>query len=539
MDDRLSDDRPPEPPSPSQVGTGAPLEGPGTRAEVPGDDPAAAAAREDDPAAAAAPPGAERVGRRAGKNTLIRAVGEIVGKLASLVLFGALARAVGQAEIGIFVFAFAYLQIVTMPVGLGMDRLLVRRVAKDRSRLEELMDVLGVKVAVGIPVALAGVGLIALGGYDERTLATVALLAPGLLIDSFARSLFSIFTAVERSGLLSVSVVVQRVLAAALGLVALGVGLGVVAVAATYTIGATAGLVVAGVLAARRVGLPAVAVRRSEWRRLSRLSLPFAVQDIFGVLLAKVDVVILSLLATEAAVGRYGGAYRLLEATFFLTSSVNGAFAAMYTYLGPTSDPSLSAVVQRSIKLLLAFLTPCAVVLGVLAEPVSVAFLGAGFEQAAVPLRLLAPSVVLIGVVYLGTSLLVSRGNPRAMVVLSGVGVALNVVLNLMLVPALGDRGAAAAMLLTEIALATVVLVLARRAVGSLRWASMAVGPIVAGLVMGLAMAPVADSLLPALPLGVAAYFAVLVGVERLLSPDDLRFVVNVLRRRITLRAGA
>ncbi|MCA1680510.1 MAG: oligosaccharide flippase family protein [Actinobacteria bacterium] len=215
-------------------------------------------------------------------------------------------------------------------------------------------------------------------------------------------------------------------MAAALGLIALAAGLGVVAVAGTYTLGATVGLLVAVLLAARRVGLPRVATSRRSWRRLTRLSLPYGVQDVFGVLLAKVDIVILSLLASQAAVGRYGGAYRLLEATFFLASSVNGAFAAMYTYLGPATDPPLGAVVQRSIKLLLVLLVPCAVVLGVLAEPVSVAFLGGDFERAAEPLRLLAPTVVLIGLVYLATSLLVSRGNPRRMVVISAAGVTVN-----------------------------------------------------------------------------------------------------------------
>ncbi len=481
---------------------------------------------------------AEGVGKRAGKNTLVRAVGEIVGKLASLVLFGALARAVGPAEVGIFVFAFAYLQIVTMPVGLGLDRLLVRRVARDRSRLGELTDVLTVKVVVGVPVAVLGVLIIHLLGYDATTRAAVALLAPGLLIDSFARSVFSIFTAVEQSGLLSISVVVQRVLAAALGLVALAAGLGVVAVAGTYTLGAAVGLLLAVILAARRVGLPRVATSRRSRRRLTRLSLPYAVQDVFGVLLAKVDIVILSLLASEAAVGRYGGAYRLLEATFFLASSVNGAFAAMYTYLGPTTDPPLGAVVQRSMKLLLVVLVPCAVVLGVLAEPISVAFLGGDFKTAAEPLRLLAPAVVLIGVVYLATSLLVSRGNPRRMIVISAAGVALNVLLNLTLVPTLGDRGTAAAMLLTEVALAAVVVLLAAREVGGLRWASMVGGPMLAGLAMGFAMLPFDAALFPALPLGAVVYAAALVVVERALDPKDLRFVVGLLRGRLAFRPG-
>jgi O-antigen/teichoic acid export membrane protein len=425
------------------------------------------------------------------------------------------------------------MQIVTMPVGLGLDRLLIRRVARDRSRLRELMDVLSLKVVVGIPVALLGILAIVLLGYDSTTVATVALLAPGLLADSFARSVFGIFTAYEESSLLSLSLVVQRVLAATLGLGALALGFGVIAVAATFTAGTATGLLMAIALAARRIGLPPVRISRRRWRLLTGQSLPFAVQDIFGVLLAKLDVVILALLASEAAVGRYGGAYRLLEATFFLSSSVNGAFAAMYSYLGPTTDPPVAAVAQRSIKLLLFLLVPCAVTLGVLAEPVTVLFLGEGFRGAAEPLRLLAPAVVLMGLVYLATSMIVSRGNPRRIVKLTAGAVAVNVTLNVLLIPILGDRGAAGAMVLTEIALTAVLLPIAVRRVGHLRWASMLAGPLLAGLAMGVAMLPLADSLLPALPIGAAVYALVLLAVERAVDPSDVRFVSGLLRKRL------
>ena len=51
---------------------------------------------------------AERAGRRAAKNTIVRALGEIVGKGASLVLFAVLAREVGDDGVGAYVLAFAF-----------------------------------------------------------------------------------------------------------------------------------------------------------------------------------------------------------------------------------------------------------------------------------------------------------------------------------------------------------------------------------------------------------------------------------------------
>lgn len=478
----------------------------------------------------------ERAGERAAKNTAVRAVGEILGKLASLVLFAALARSVGQAGLGVYVFAFAWVQIATMPTGLGLDRHFLRRVAKDRSRVDELVNVIALKLALAVPVVAVSFLLIFLVEDDPDTRAAVFLLTPGLLMDSLARSLFAMFNAFERGELLAASVVVQRFAAAGLGLAALAAGFGVVTVAGTYTAGAAIGLVVAIALFRHGIGVPRMWVARRVWRQLAVRSLPFATQDILGVLMSRIDAVILALLATQAAVGRYGAAYRLLEATFFLTSSINGAFAAMYTYLGRDTEPTVQAVFQRSIKMSLTFLVPCAVMLGVLAEPICTLIFGDDFASAAEPLRLLAPTVVLISLVYLSSSLIVSRRNPMTMVAVTGGMVALNVGLNAVLIPASADEGAALAMLITEAVGAAVALGVAAAVVGGLRWASMAVSPLAAGAAMAMPMVLLEDVLPAALAAGGVVYVTVFVALERIVSPVDLQFVGGMLRRRLPSR---
>src|SRR5688572_2511981 len=81
-----------------------------------------------------APSSREQTGTRAAKNVGVRALAEIVGKLATLILFGVMARELGETRFGIFIFALAYLGIVITPVGLGMDPYLLRVVAADRAR---------------------------------------------------------------------------------------------------------------------------------------------------------------------------------------------------------------------------------------------------------------------------------------------------------------------------------------------------------------------------------------------------------------------
>jgi O-antigen/teichoic acid export membrane protein len=475
----------------------------------------------------------ERAGERAALNTVTRAVGEIVGKLASLVLFAALAREVGESELGVYVFAFAWAQIATIPIGLGFDRYVLRRFARERFAVHELFfNVITLKLLRSVPVTAISFAAVSLLGYDAQTRTAVYILTLGLLLDSTARTLFATFNAFERGTLVAATVVVQRFAAAGLGLLALAAGGGVIAVSATFTVGTAVGLGLGFLLMRRSIGIPRASLDRERQRELRQVSRGYAVQDVLGTLLAKLDAVLLSLLATNAAVGRYGAAYRLLEATFFLSSAVNGAFAAMYAYLERDTRPTIRAAFERSVKLALAALVPCAVAFGVLAEPFCRLFFGKELENAAEPLRLLAPAMVFLGLVTLSSSLLISRRRPAVLVRIMTAAVILNVALNLALIPGLDGNGAAAAMLITAAVLAGLVLFEAVRTVGGVSWGAMVAGPLAAGAAMALPVVALEGTPALALAAGVAAYGAVLFLVERTLNPGDLRFVLAMLRRR-------
>jgi O-antigen/teichoic acid export membrane protein len=478
-----------------------------------------------------------RAGERAVANAAVRAVAEIVGKLGSLVLFAVLARVVGPSDLGDFVFALAWAEVTLTPVGLGIDRYLLRRLAEEPSSLGDyLFNAFGLKLSRSIPVVAVSFVVVNLLGYDAQTCVAVYVLTVGLLMDSLDRTLNSVFNAAERGGLVAAGILVQRLSAAALGLAALAAGLGVVAVCVTYSIGAALRLGLSLVLLARRLELPSPRFPAWARRELRSRGFPYAVQDIFGLVLARFDVVILSWFATSAAVGTYGAAYRLFEATLFLSISLYGAFAAQYTYLGLDTRPTVGLVFSRSVKLSLALLVPCAVAFGLLAEPLCRLFFGAELESAAEPLRIIAPIVVLHGIIVLGGSLVVARVDPRPVVVATGIAAALNLGLNLALIPSLEGNGAALAMLVAEAVLAGALLVIAVRVVGGVRVIPMVAAPGLAGAALAAVLLPLGGTLWAAVIAGAAIYIVVYVIVDRRLSPGDIEAVGSMIRRRVPSR---
>ena len=477
---------------------------------------------------------AARAGERAARNTGVRALGEIVGKLASLVLFAVLAREVGAAHLGTFVFALAWGEVAMTPVGLGLDRYMLRQVARDRANLDGLFwNALYLKLVRGGALLALSVPVVFLFGYEGEQRAAILLVTAGTLLDTLARTHQSAFNAYERGELVEVSIVVQRMVAAALGLAALAAGYGVVAVSLAFAVGALARLALSAVLLARRIRRPAFTFPAERRTELRKSSVPFVAQDLFGLVMSRADILLLAALATDAVVGVYGAAYRLIDATAFVATALSGAFSAMYTYLGPDTVPTIRSVFQRSLKVGLALLTPVAVAYAVLAVPIVTAFFGDELEDAADPLRLLAPVVPLYTLVVLSGSLVVSRRAPRDIVPVVAAAAIANLALNLALVPPLDDTGAALAMLASELLYVVLALRLAVPAAGGTDWRSMLAGPLAGGVAMVAPML-LLDGIWPvAVVAGTAVYVAVAAVVDRLVDPGDLRFVVDIFRRRL------
>lgn len=482
----------------------------------------------------------EAAGARAAKNTAVRAAGEIVGKLGSLVLFAFLARETGASGVGVYVFALAWGEVAMAPVGLGIDRYMLRRVAGDRSTLDGFFwNALYLKVARGVPVTVLSFLLVLALGFDHTKAWTVGIIVLGVLLDSFSRTFIYTFNAFERGELVAIVITTQRILAAALGLLALALGYGVVAVAAGFAIGNAVQLALGFALLFAKVRRPAATLPREPRAELRRRSFPFLAEDIFGLVLARIDVLMLSALATSAVVGIYGSAYRLIDATTFIVVALSGAFTAMYTYLGHDTTPSLQAVFQRSIKLAMTLLLPIAVAFAVVSEPLCRAFFGDELASAGDPLRLLAPVVVLFGVIVMSTNLVVSRSDPMRVVRVVAIVAVVNLALNAALIPPYDEEGAAIAMLASEILYVLLALRLAVPLAGGVQWRPTLAAPLAAGAVMTLAMLPVSGLLVPALVLGTAVYLAAFVAVESLVDPADLRFVANLVSSRLPGRSRA
>jgi O-antigen/teichoic acid export membrane protein len=466
-------------------------------------------------------------------NTGFRAVADIGSKIASIALYVVMARRLGDAGFGVFTFGMAFVTLVTTFANLGQQAILTREVARDRSRVHEYFaNTLSLQLTLSIPALILATGVGALLGFESDTRAVVLLLGIAVVAEALMSTCFAVFQAYERLGFIPIVLLAQRWATAAVGIAALAFGAGVVTVSAIYLGGALGGLAMALYYVVARVARPRWEVRVRRWLPLMRVALPVGIAGVFATILFRIDVAMLGSFESDAVVGQYGAAYRLLESTLFISWSIGTAVYPVFSRLSRTTATPIGSVFQAGLKLALALTLPLAVGAAVLAYPMMELLYGEEFRDGASALILLAPTIVLYPPTYLAAYVLISQDRQAALAWVYGLATVLNIGLNLVLIPRYSLDGAAFATSFCELLTAVLMAGLAIRVAGGVNLRSVMVGSVLASVLAGAVMALLDGQVILAVAASVPVYLGALVLYERRFHPDDYLRMMSFLRRR-------
>jgi O-antigen/teichoic acid export membrane protein len=185
----------------------------------------------------------------------------------------------------------------------------------------------------------------------------------------------------------------------------------------------------------------------AHWRECARATLRFGFEAYFAnllwVLLLRADSMLLGYYSGAAAVGIYSVAVLFAELIWYLSRALTTALSPRIARGTPAEAIALTHRAARSV---LWAVIVAAVGMALLIRPVVQLIFGSAFSSSVRPFLLLLPGIVL-GALASPLSLYFTqhRGRPRINALISGVGLALNIGLNIFWIPRYGISGAAAA----------------------------------------------------------------------------------------------
>lgn len=475
---------------------------------------------------------------RTARAIVVLATAEITGKLGTLVVVVGAARLLSLADFGRFSVALGVGAMAAVLPSWGFDTLVIQRGAVDRTVVPRLLaDVLAARAALSVgtlAVLAAALGmpdLLGLPGLPATVAVASGCVVAACLVETLTDAYRAVAVAWQAQGVIAMMLSVQRALAAALTVLALAVWRNLLALSAAYLLATLVGLVAMAIGVGRLGARPRRdLVSRRGLRALAGSSWSIGVHSVASMALFRVDGVLLAVLAGAAAAGRYAAAYRLLETVVFVCWTVSRAvFPMMAT---AAADWQVRRGAERGLAVLAAVFAPYAAVMWCRGGDVLRLLYGEEFARTGVPvLAWLAPAPLLFGAAYLAAHALLAGGPCRLVLVGSLGALAVNIGLNLALIPRYGPVGAAVA---TSVSYAVEVALL-QPAVNARSGRPALVRPLLpavlaAGLAAAVLLLPL--PLLPALGAAGAVYLLAWSALARWLDAEQLDVVRGVLTRR-------
>ena len=227
--------------------------------------------------------------------------------------------------------------------------------------------------------------------------------------------------------------------------------------------------------AARSSGLaiPRPRLHAPTVRLLLAYGLPYAAYSIVQNFSNRFDYILLRLFGSASAVGVYSIAVGQGELLWILPTAVGFVlFPRIASFV--RADPERAAVETAKLLRWSVLLTAAgAVVLALLARPLTRIVYGTPFLAAVEPLRILLVGIVASSFLQVLSSLLLGSGRLRLLIQTTAVGFALNLSLNVALIPRFGMNGAAVSSGISYTVTGLLLAFATRRAVPALRGQTM------------------------------------------------------------------
>jgi O-antigen/teichoic acid export membrane protein len=383
------------------------------------------------------------------RNTFYIFFSQVTQKLVNVVFVTVAARLLGAQGYGEFLLVSAMVLVTTAFANFGIRPMVVRMISRQRERTGELLSNV---LALRFLLALCAYGILlafvhAVSYPPERRVLT-AIAGTAILVNVMRDSLDAVLVAHQRMKLLGVLAALSAFTATVVGIAVLWFGFGLRWLFATNVgIDACFLLLIAGLIRRRIVRFRAQFDPKVVKEVLVGC-LPFLLAFLLGFMDTKVDILMLSLMSgpidSDLAIGYYGPAHTILMAVMLLPRSLNQVLIPVVSQKIYVEQAVVRDVIEKATKfVLLSVSFPLILVTSMFPGEVVAILFGPQYEPTAKALAILGWAYGLYALNLPSHSVLGSSKEMRYFLPLLAGSFALNVTLNLLLIPRYSYLGAA------------------------------------------------------------------------------------------------
>lgn len=409
-------------------------------------------------------------GNRILSNLFALSVSQVTTWTLTLVWTVIVPRLLGPAGSGFLVLVWSVNGLLMAICGMGSRTMLIREIARDRARAPALLaTALAVRAAACIPCVGFTIIYIHLARYasSERAFLYVAAILTALML--LSEPIQAAFQGIERMRYQAYSDILNKSVAAVLGVALVLIGFRAFALAWLMVVAAAVVLIADWIWIRRYVNIAWGECLRGL-KAFLRQSMAYWAYTISYTFYLWIDASLVGVLAPPAVLGYYGMPTKLFGTILFVPTILATAWLPrLSAAFREGGSRRLRQISRPPLELSVVLSLPIAVGVVLVSKPMVMALYGPWFAPAVPVVQILALAAIPMYLNIIVATILIAAGRQTIWtVVLGGAGI-FNTVLNLILIPRFqaqdhnGAIGAAIALVLTEMLVAVTGVVVGRR----------------------------------------------------------------------------
>lgn len=388
------------------------------------------------------------------KNTFWLLASEVISRLMRMAFIVYAARILGASGWGTFSYALSIGSIFMIFSDIGTGDLLTRELSQKKEGNTTFVSSI---VFIKIIILMISIFLLFFFGphisHIDEAKQLIPIIALIFFFDTLRNLAFSINRAYEKMEVEMASKIVMSLLVIISGVILLKIGLNSKAIAIAYAIGSGAGFIVIALMIRDHTRNLFSKINKKELRAVLKIISPFIIVTIFTTIIANADIFMLGIWKNATEIGLYTSVQRLQQFALIIPSMIATATFPFMAQLAKNSIEQFKISLEKTITTVMAIGIPIAL-MGILLSDQIVPFVfGAGYLGAVPVLSILMSIIFVYFPLLILSNAVFAFDKQKYLAIAYAIGVTLNIVLNIILIPKYGAIGAAIAILVSNIAI--------------------------------------------------------------------------------------
>ena len=468
------------------------------------------------------------------KNMSWLLISQIIASICGFVWTILLARYLGVANYGVLGFAVSITGILGIIDDMGISTHIVRHISTNYdSAPKYLGNAIPLKIIFATVKLILTIIILILLKINEYTIFITLLFSIEMIFKSYVHSLFGAFQAFEKGKYQGIGITIMNTTTLLFILISIYADLGLLGISIAYILANLITFIYIYHSLNKHIVKPKFELDWEFCKKITLLSLPFAITGILYTIYYSIDLVMLTKLVGDYANGIYNATYKLIAVLNLFYSVYTAVIFPVMSKFFKNDKRLLVISYEKSIKYLMLLMIPLAIGTMIYSLDIIQLIYGNQYDDAASVLSILIWTVCLLFISGASNILLNASHKEVTVTKIYAIAAVFNIVLNFFMIPHFSYNGAAVTTVLSDmliVALQTYVIHKIGHKVNKKLYSDL-IKIAIGSAILGIALYYLNLNMWIALPVGIIIYLIVMY-LLKFFDNDDKYIIKEILGKK-------